>query len=89
MVFRVWPGGYFFSCSTQLSTKFIVMINVKISAIVGILTIISMINTTFERHIARNFLICRYFIFSSSVDLSMKTVFITLGPGVVYTLIDS
>ena len=34
-----------FSCSTQLSTKFILLINVKIPTIVGILTFISMINT--------------------------------------------
>ena len=35
-----------FSCSTQLSTKFILLINVKMPTIVGILTFISMINTT-------------------------------------------
>ena len=89
--FPIWCSGsgaeVFFSCSTQLSTKFIVLINVKISAIVGILTIISMINTTLESRSARNFFICRYF--SSSVDLSMKKVCITLGPGVVYDCIDS
>ena len=51
----------FFSCSTQLSTKFILLINVKIPTIVGILTFISMINTTSERLEARNFFICRYF----------------------------
>ena len=49
-----------FSCSTQLSTKFILLINVKIA---GILTFISMINTTSERLKARNFFICRYFSF--------------------------
>ena len=38
-----------FPCSTQLSTKFILLINVKIPTIVGILTIINMINTTYER----------------------------------------
>ena len=32
-----------FSCSTQLSTKFILLINVKMPTIVGILTFISMI----------------------------------------------
>ena len=51
------------SCSTQLSTKFILLINVKMPTIVGILTFISMINTTSERLKARNFLICRYFRF--------------------------
>ena len=50
-----------FPCSTQLSTKFILVINVEMPLIVGILTFISMINTTSERLKARNFLICRYF----------------------------
>ena len=36
-----------FACSTQLSTKFI-LINVKMPTIVGILTFISRINTTSE-----------------------------------------
>ena len=35
-----------FSYSTQLSTKFIMLINVKMPTSVGILTFISMINTT-------------------------------------------
>ena len=35
--------------STQLSTKFILLINFKMPTIVGILTFISMINTTSER----------------------------------------
>ena len=50
-----------FSYSTQLSTKFVLLINVKMPTIVGILTLISMINTTSERLKARNFFICRYF----------------------------
>ena len=50
-----------FPCSNQLSTKFILLINVKMPKIVGILTFISMINTTSERLEARNFFICRYF----------------------------
>ena len=50
-----------FSYSTQLSTKFTLLINVKMPTIVGILTFISMINTTSERLKARNFFICRYF----------------------------
>ena len=33
----------FFSCSTQLSTKFVLLINVKMPTIVGILTLIGMI----------------------------------------------
>ena len=52
-----------FSCSTQLSTKFILLINVKMPTIVGILTFISKINTTSERLKARNFFICQYFSF--------------------------
>ena len=38
-----------FSYLTQLSTKFILLINIKMPTIVGILTFISMINTTSER----------------------------------------
>ena len=52
-----------FSYSTQLSTKFILLINVKMPTIVGILTFIGMINTTSEKLKARNFFICRYFSF--------------------------
>ena len=37
-----------FPCSTQLSTKFILLINVKTPIIVGILTFIIKINTTSE-----------------------------------------
>ena len=50
-------------CSTQLSTKFIMLINDKMPTVVGILTFISMINTTSERFKARHFFICRYFSF--------------------------
>ena len=38
-----------FSYSTQLNTKFILLINVKMPTLVGILTFISTINTTYER----------------------------------------
>ena len=47
------------SCSTQLSTHFIVLIKVKMPTIVCILTFISMINTTN----ACNFFKCRHFSF--------------------------
>ena len=57
-----------FPCSTQLSTKFIMLINVKMPTVVGILTFISMINATVERLKARNFLICRYL----SLDEQLK-----------------
>ena len=56
-----------FSCSTQLSTKFILLINVKMPTIVGILTFISMINTTYERLKARNFFVCWYFSFNKQL----------------------
>ena len=49
-----------FSYSTQLRTKFILLINVNI------LTFISMIYTTSERLKAKNFFICRYLAFISS-----------------------
>ena len=45
----------YFLCSTQLSTKFILLINVKMPTIVGILKFMSRINTTSERLKARNF----------------------------------
>ena len=52
------PQGFkTFPCSTQLSTKLILLINVKMPTMVGILTFISMINTTSERLRARNFFI--------------------------------
>ena len=38
-----------FSCSTQLSTKFILLISFKMPTIVGILTFISTIHTKSER----------------------------------------
>ena len=63
---KIGPGQEvikLFPCSTQLITKFILLINVQMQTIVGILTCISMINTTSERLNARNFFICRYFSF--------------------------
>ena len=42
---QIWPRGYKkFSCSTQLSIKFILLINVKMLTIVGILKFNSRIN---------------------------------------------
>ena len=52
-----------FSCSTTLSTKFILLINVKMPTIVGILAFISKINTQSERLKARNFFTFWYFSF--------------------------
>ena len=45
-----------FPCSTQLSTKSILLINVKTPTIVGVLTFVSMINTTSERLISKKLL---------------------------------
>ena len=42
-----------FPCSTQMSIKFIMLINVKMPTFVGILTYISLINTTSESLKAR------------------------------------
>ena len=61
-----------FPCSTQLSVKFILLINVKMPTLVGILTIISMINTTSERLKAINFFICRYFSFYEQLKFRAK-----------------
>ena len=71
-----------FSYSIQLSTKFILLINVKVpTRIVGILTFISRINSFFKRFKAK---ICVYFVnilvffktfgILCSVELSMKKV---------------
>ena len=51
------------SKSTQLSTKLILPINVKMPTIIGILTFMSIINTTLEKLKARNVFICRYLSF--------------------------
>ena len=46
---KTWPRGYkTFSCSTQLSIKFIMLMNVKMSTTVGIITFISMMTTSYE-----------------------------------------
>ena len=52
-----------FLYSIQQNRKVILLINVKMPTIVGILTFISMINTTSERLRARNFFYFRYFSF--------------------------
>ena len=61
-----------FSCSTQLSIQFILLINVKMSTIVCILTFISMINTTSERLKARNFFVCQNFSFYEQMKCHAK-----------------
>ena len=56
-----------FSCSTQLRMKFIILINVKMPTIVGILTFISMVNTTSESLKARKVFIIQYFNFDEQL----------------------
>ena len=62
---RIWRRGSevikLFSYLTQLSTNVILLINGRMP--IGILTFISMINTTSERLKVRNFFICWYFSF--------------------------
>ena len=74
--FRSGPGVIkLFPCSTQLGTKIILLINVKMPTIVGILTFMSMINTKSERLKARYFFIYRYFSFYlCSVKLTWKKI---------------
>ena len=58
------PQGYkTFSCSTQVTMKFIMLINVELQTIVGILTFISMLNTTSESLKARKLFILQYLSF--------------------------
>ena len=52
-----------FSCSSQLSMKFILLINVKMPTVVGILTFISGIDIKYKLFIARKFFIVQYFSF--------------------------
>ena len=66
-----------FLSSTQLSIKFIMPINVKMTINFGILTIISMINRTSMSSKARKFFIFSILVFlnikiSYSIELSMK-----------------
>ena len=55
-----------FSCSTKLSMKFILLINVKMPTIIGILTFISRINTASEDFKTRKILLFHKFIFMST-----------------------
>ena len=89
---HIFPSGPedipLFTCSTQLSMKFIMLINVKMPTIVGILTFISIINTTSERLKARNFFICQYCSFyeqlNSRAQLSWAwKKFYNLEPGFI------
>ena len=66
-----WPRDYKKKFHTQLIMKFILLINVKMPTVVGILTFISIINTTSERHKARDF-ICQYFSFYEQLKFSAQ-----------------
>ena len=64
-----------FSNSTQLSTEFILLINVKMPTIIGILTFISMINTTSDRLKLKqetSLFVSSWVEISCSFELSMK-----------------
>ena len=56
-----------FLCSTQLSMKFILLINVKMPTIVRILIFISRINTSYESLKARNTCLFQRFTFSEQL----------------------
>ena len=70
-------SGYKISYSTQISMKFIMLINVKMSTVVRILTFISMINTP-EKFKARK-VYFQHLIFISNLNEHEKS-FITLKP---------
>ena len=76
-----------FSCSTLKGMKIILLINVKMPTIVGILTFISMINTTSESleviklFIFQDFSSCEQLKFHAELSLARKFV-ITSGPDV-------
>ena len=63
-----------FSYSTQLIKEFILLINVKMPTVVGILSFISMINTTSERLKARHFFICWYFSFHEQLKFLAQCI---------------
>ena len=74
-----------FSYSTHLSTKIILLINVKMPTIVGILTFISMINTASERLKQETSLFVGILVFKTSWNFVLSWVeheksFITSGP---------
>ena len=68
-----------FSYSTQPSTKFILLINVKMPTIVGILTVISRINTTSESLKARTISVFQHFSFHEQIYFEHEKRFITWG----------
>ena len=70
---KPYPGVIkLFSCSTQLSTTFILLINVNMPTIVGILTFISRINTTFECHKQGKIIDLQYLLSMSSQNFMLS-----------------
>ena len=69
-----------FSCSTQLSMKFFLFINVKMPTIVGILTFKSGKNSILGLSEPKKCRISWYFYTYEHLKLSMKKSFITSGP---------
>ena len=67
-----WWSYNFFSYFTQLSMKFTLLINDKMPTIVGILTIISRINTTFKSFQAEKIEFFQYFSFISSWNYKLS-----------------
>ena len=63
------PRGY---KTFQLSTKIIMLINVKMPIIVGILTFMNMINSTFENLKARKDFIFQHFSFYEQIDFLLS-----------------
>ena len=65
--FESWPRGYktFSSCSTQLSMKFFLLINVKMPTIVGTLTFMSRKNSILGLSASEKSWISWYFILMS------------------------
>ena len=80
---KSWLWGYKTSYSTQLSMKFIMLMNVKMPTTVGILTFMSMINTISKSLKARTVFVFQFFSFYEqlkSTQLSMKKKNLTSGP---------
>ena len=69
-----------FLCSTQLSLKFILLINVKMPTIVGILTFMSRINYQFLRLEPEFFNYFDYFSVYEQLKFHAQPSFITSGP---------
>ena len=60
------------SAEHEIKMPTIMLINVKMPTNVGILTFISMINTTSEKLKARNFFICRYISFNEQLKFRVQ-----------------